>query len=134
MSLRIETIAGQPFITMTGTDGRKRTLSPLATINAIRANITDLQAKRAAVEVEATGIVAAMRKSLAEGTDTTAHRDRMAELKRLDLELNTSVNAANQQITHVRAAAARAEADNIAATAQATITATLQPLDIGEYQ
>lgn len=132
--MKLETIAGQIFITTVGADGLKRTLSPLATINAIRANITDLQAKRAAVEVEATGIVAAMRKSLAEGTDTTAHRDRMAELKRLDLELNTSVNAANQQITHVRAAAARAEADNIAATAQATITATLQPLDIGEYQ
>ena len=75
-----------------------------------------------------------MRKSLAEGTDTTAHRDRMAELKRLDLELNTSVNTASEQINHVRTAAARAEADNIAATAQATITATLQPLDIGEFQ
>ena len=134
MSLRIETIAGQPFITMTGTDGRKRTLSPLATISAIRANIATLQTQRAEVEIEATGIVAAMRKSLADGTDTTAHRDRMAELKRLDLELNTSVNTANEQINHVRTAAARAEADNIAATAQATITATLQPLDIGEFQ
>lgn len=132
MSYRIETIAGQTFVTFPSEDGRKRTLTPLAAISKARANIQAFKSERAAIEAEASGIVAAMRKSLAEGTDTTPHRTRMAELKRLDADLKSSIDTANDQITSIRAAATKAEAESIAQAAQAHIAATLQPLDIGE--
>jgi len=131
--MKVEIIAGQIFIAMTGADGRKRTLPPLAAITETRAVIHTLQSERTAIEAEAATIVTGMRQSLTDGTDTSAHRMRMAELKNLDAELNTRINTANEQINHIRAATTRVEAEGIAAAVQAEIDDILKPLDTGAF-
>lgn len=127
---RIEIIAGQAFIALTDNDGRKRTLPPLAAISEARETIKALQTKRAEIEAEASSIVVAMRTSLAEGTDTDAHRTRMAELQRLDAGLKDGIESVNEQISTIRIATTRADAENIANAARASITAALSPLDL----
>lgn len=127
---RIETIAGQAFIAFTGNDGRKRTLPPLAAISEARSTIKALQTERAEIEAEASSIVVAMRTALAEGTDTDAHRTRMAELRRLDAGLKNDIESVNEQIGAIRIATTRADAENIANAAHALITAALKPLDL----
>ncbi|BBU70059.1 hypothetical protein [Fluviibacter phosphoraccumulans] len=132
MTYRIEIIAGQTFVGMTSADGRKRTMPPLIAITELKANIQALNEHRLAIEAEASNIVSSMRQSLAAGADTSAHRTRMTELKRMDYELVSSINSANEQIHATRAAATRAEAESIANAAHANIATALTPLEIGD--
>ncbi|MGV1017063.1 MAG: hypothetical protein ACOYBW_06755 [Fluviibacter phosphoraccumulans] len=132
MTYRIEIIAGQTFVGMSSADGRKRTMPPLIAITELKANIQALNEHRLAIEAEASDIVASMRQSLAAGADTSAHRTRMTELKRMDSELMESLNTANEQINAIHSAATKADAQNIAEAARTSIADILKPLEIGE--
>ncbi|WP_211148866.1 hypothetical protein [Fluviibacter phosphoraccumulans] len=107
-------------------------MPPLIAITELKANIQALNEHRLAIEAEASNIVSSMRQSLAAGADTSAHRTRMTELKRMDYELVSSINSANEQIHATRAAATRAEAESIANAAHANIATALTPLEIGD--
>lgn len=132
MTYQLETIAGQAFVRISSTDGRKRTLTPLAAIVDVKASIKSINAQRQAIEDEASGIVASMRQCLSDGSDTNMLRIRMSELKRLDSELIESLASSNEQINTIRSATTRAEAESIANAAHANIAAALSPLELGD--
>lgn len=132
MTYQLETIAGQAFVRLSSTDGRKRTLTPLAAIADVKASIKSINAQRQAIEDEASGIVASMRQCLSDGSDTNMLRIRMSELKRLDSELIESLASSNEQINTIRSATTRAEAESIANAAHANIAAALSPLELGD--
>ena len=132
MTYQLETIAGQAFVRISSTDGRKRTLTPLAAIVDVKASIKSINAQRQAIEDEASGIVASMRQCLSDGSDTNMLRIRMSELKRLDSELIVSLASSHEQINTIRSATTRAEAESIANAAHANIAAALSPLELGD--
>lgn len=132
MTYQLETIAGQAFVRISSTDGRKRTLTPLAAIVDVKASIKSINAQRQAIEDEASGIVASMRQCLSDGSDTNMLRIRMSELKRLDSELIESLASSNEQINTIRSATTRAEAESIANAAHANIAAALSHLELGD--
>lgn len=132
MTYQLETIAGQAFVRISSTDGRKRTLTPLAAIADVKASIKSINAQRQTIEDEASSIVASMRQCLSDGSDTNMLRIRMSELKRLDSELIESLASSNEQINTIRSATTRAEAESIANAAHANIAAALSPLELGD--
>ena len=133
MSYRIETIAGQVFINVPGLNGARKTLTPLAAIHELKLSAARMSADVKGVEAEAEGIVKAMRTALADGTDTSDYRERMQALKAKNTELRHRIEAADQQITSIRSATTKAEAEAMSAAVASRIATTLSTFAIGEH-
>lgn len=133
MSYRIETIAGEVFINVPGANGTSKTLTPLAAIKELKQSIAAMSADIRAVEVEAEGIVKLMRTALADGTDTLGYRERMQALKAQNTELRHRIEAADQQITSIRSATTKAEAEAMSAAVASRIATTLSTIAIGDH-
>lgn len=133
MSYRIETIAGQVFINVPGLNGARKTLTPLAAIHELKMSTARMSADVKGVEAEAEAIVKAMRTALADGTDTLEYRKRMQALKAQNAELGHRIEAAHQQISSIRSAATKAEAEAMSADAASRIAATLSTIAIGDH-